>query len=68
MRTFSVYLNGTRVGDFINKEGQFPVAMTLKPHALTLLKDGKNHLAVTAEHSFRFFGFGCRLEAMPKKN
>jgi hypothetical protein len=59
-RNLKVYLNG----ELVAKVNNMPttIEFPLKPHALTILKNGRNTLAVSSEHGKRNVDFSFRLE------
>jgi hypothetical protein len=60
-RNLLVYLNGQLVAKVNNMPGIIDFPLT--PYAMTLLKSGKNSLAVSAEHGQRTVDVSFRLEA-----
>jgi hypothetical protein len=65
-RNLKVYLNGHVVAKVNNMP--HTIEFPLTPYALTMLKNGRNTLAVSTEHGKRYVDFGLRLEGRLKDN
>jgi sialate O-acetylesterase len=65
-RNILFYLNGQLVAKVNNIPRDGAIDFPLTPYALTLLKNGKNSLAVSAEHGLRLVNFSLRLEGRLK--
>ena len=65
-RNILFYLNGQLVAKVNNIPRDGAIDFPLTPYALTLLKSGKNSLAVSAEHGLRLVNFSLRLEGRLK--
>jgi sialate O-acetylesterase len=65
-RNIVFYLNGHLVAKVNNIPKNGDIDFPLTPYALTVLKNGKNSLAVSAEHGLRLVNFSLRLEGRLK--
>jgi len=65
-RSVILYLNGQLVAKVNNIPRDGDIDFPLTPYAMTLLKNGKNSLAVSAEHGMRMVSFSLRLEGRLK--
>ena len=66
-RNVEIYLNGQLVAKVNNIPRKGRIEFPLTPHALTVLKNGKNTLAVRAQHGKRNVNFSFRLEGRLKE-
>jgi hypothetical protein len=65
-RSLMIYLNGKLVAKVNNIPRKGLVDFPLTPYALKLLKNGKNSMAVSAQHGKRMVNFSLRLEGRLK--